>query len=43
MKKHRVDYSLAGMCQCFNVSRSGLLHVAATKAQSTASATTGTG
>ena len=23
MKKHRVDYSLAGMCQCFNVSRSG--------------------
>lgn len=23
MKIHRVDYSLAGMCQCFNVSRSG--------------------
>lgn len=23
MKKHRVDYSLAGLCQCFNVSPSG--------------------
>nr|WP_245006296.1 IS3 family transposase [Methylomonas koyamae] len=23
MKKHRVDYSLAGMCHCFNVSHSG--------------------
>jgi putative transposase len=23
MKNHRVDYSLAGMCRCFNVSRSG--------------------
>jgi transposase InsO family protein len=23
MKTHRVDYSLAGLCQCFNVSRSG--------------------
>lgn len=23
MNKHRVDYSLAAMCQCFNVSRSG--------------------
>jgi putative transposase len=23
MKKHRVEYSLAGMCQCFTVSRSG--------------------
>jgi len=23
MKRHRVDYSLVGMCHCLNVSRSG--------------------